>query len=79
MFNVSVCVEVGVKWIWARTLDRRPKECARGKCWGSAERTKHTCDMEVEVKIAGVMGYQGYRVGEGRGMENQRKLCLLMP
>lgn len=59
MFNVSVCVEVGVKWMWARTLDRRPKECARGKCWGSEERTKGTCDTEVEVQTPGVIGHQG--------------------
>lgn len=79
MFNVSVCVEVGVKWMWARTLDRRPKECARGKCWGSEERTKGTCDTEVDVQTPGVIGYQGHRVGEERGSENQCRLCLLMP
>lgn len=69
MFNVSACVEVGVKWIWARTLDRRPKECARGKCWGSEERTKDPCDTKVDMQILGVMvpGVQGgrrERVGE---------------
>lgn len=29
-FNVSMYVEVGVKWMWAMTLDRRPKECVGG-------------------------------------------------
>lgn len=72
-FNVSMYVEVGVKWMWAMTLDRRPKEWGGGGSVKDVRRGQRT-HMTQEQKEDGGGGVSWGTRGTGWGKRVGRRI-----